>query len=111
MDVAAMGSFADKQECTVIENNLMHGFWAEGDYVGIQRSFVYPDERLSLDRYVIVEPAETWQIFNWFQYFTPESLQQELESAGFAVDHMSGSLTGEPLQVDGDFIGVIASAK
>lgn len=111
MDVAAMGSLAEKEECTLIEHNLMHGFWAEGDYVGIQRSFVYPDECLSLDRYVIVEPDEIWQVFNWFQYFTPTGLQRELETAGFAVDNMSGGLTGEPLQADGEFIGVIASLK
>jgi SAM-dependent methyltransferase len=109
MDVAGMGSLAAKQECTLIENNLMQGFWAEGDYVGIQRNFVYPDECLSLDRYVIVEPAETWQVFNWFQYFTPESLREELVSAGFSVEQMYGGLRGEPLETDGDFIGVIAS--
>jgi SAM-dependent methyltransferase len=108
MDVAGMGSLAGKEECTLIEDNLMYGFWAKGDYVGIQRSFVYPDECLSVDRYVIVEPTETWQVFNWFQYFTPASLQKELEFAGFAVDQMFGGLTGEPLETDGDFIGVIA---
>jgi len=108
MDVAGMGSLANKEECTLIEKNLMYDFWAKGDYVGIQRSFVYPDECLSVDRYVIVEPFETWEIYNWFQYFTPTSLQKELESAGFAVDKMFGGLTGEPVQADGDFIGVIA---
>lgn len=111
MDVAGMGSLTHKKECTLIEKNLMYGFWAEGDYVGIQRSFVYPDECLSVDRYVIVEPAETWQVFNWFQYFTPADLQKELESAGFAVDQMFGGLTGEPLETDGEFIGVIAISK
>ena len=111
MDVAGMGSLANKEECTLIESNLMNGFWAEGDYVGIQRSFVYPDECLSVDRYVIVEPAGTWQVFNWFQYFTPADLQKELGSAGFAVEQMFGGLRGEPLQADGDFIGVIASMR
>ncbi len=109
MDVAGMGSLAGKEECTHIEDHLMGGFWSEGDYVGIHRAFVYPEEHLSLDRYMIVEPHETWQIFNWFQYFAPESLQAELNSAGFAVDLMVGELTGEPLKTDGDFIAVIAS--
>lgn len=108
MDVAGMGSLAAKQECTLIESGLMHGFWAEGDYVGIQRSFVYPDECLSLDRYVIVEPTETWQVFNWFQHFTPERLRAELVAAGFSVEHMSGGLRGEPLETDSELIGVIA---
>jgi len=109
MDVAGMGSFEAKEECTLIENKLMHGFWAEGDYVGVQRSFIYRDECLSVDRYVIVEPTETWQVFNWFQYFTPDRLQKELSAAGFYVEHMSGGLKGEPLDANGDYIGVIAS--
>lgn len=108
MDVAGMGSLAKKEECTLIEDNLMYGFWAAGDYVGIQRSFVYPDERLSVDRYVIVEPSETWEIYNWFQYFSAGDLQRELVAAGFVVDEMYGNLLGEPLRENGDYIGVIA---
>jgi len=110
IDVAGMGLLTGKEECTVIDNQLMNGFWAKGDYVGIQRSFVYPDERLSLDRYLIVEPNETWQIFNWFQHYTPESLQAELHHAGLSVVQMLGDLTGKPLEPGGDFIGVIAGA-
>ena len=110
MDAAGMGSFEGKEESTVLENNLMFGFWAEGDYVGIQCSFVYPDEHLSLDRYMIIEPTETWQIFNWFQHYTPESLQAELHHAGLSVVQMLGDLTGKPLEPGGDFIGVIAGA-
>ena len=108
IDVAGMGLLTGKEECTLIEDQLMNGFWAKGDYVGIQRTFVYPDERLSLDRYLIVEPNETWQIFNWYQHYTPESLQSELRHAGFADVKMVGDLTGKPLEIDGDFIGVIA---
>lgn len=108
IDVAGMGLLTGKEECTLIDDQLMNGFWAKGDYVGIQRTFVYPDERLSLDRYLIVEPNETWQIFNWYQHYTPESLQAELRRAGFADVKMVGDLTGKPLEIDGDFIGVIA---
>ena len=109
MDAAGMGSFEGKEETTLLENNLMFGFWAEGDYVGIQCSFVYPHEHLSLDRYMIIEPSETWQIFNWFQHFTPEELQVELNAAGFTIDQLAGDLTGTPLESDSDYIGVIAS--
>ena len=109
IDVAGMGLLGRKEECTVIDNQLMNGFWASGEYVGIQRSFVYPEDNVSLDRYLIIEPNETWEIFNWFQYFTPEILQQELNSTGFVVDQMVGGLTGVPLNEGNDFIGVIAS--
>jgi len=110
IDVAGMGLFTGKEECTRIEDRLMDGFWAEGDYVGIQRTLVYPEEHLTLDRYLIVEPNETWQIFNWMLHYTPESLQAELRRAGFAVVKMVGELTGKPLKTHGDSIGVIASA-
>jgi SAM-dependent methyltransferase len=108
-DVAAIGSFAQKEDVTIIQDKLMGGFWAPGDYVGIQRTFVYPEERLSLDRYLIVEPSETWQIYNWFQYFTPESIEAELQNAGLEIDQMVGDLSGAPLKQGSDFIGIVAS--
>ena len=108
LDVAGIGSFEQKEEVTVIDNRMMGGFWAAGDYVGIQRTVVYAEQFLSLDRYVIVEPGETWQIYNWLQYFTPESIEAELQSAGFEIDQMVGDLTGVPLQPKSDFIGVVA---
>jgi SAM-dependent methyltransferase len=110
LDVAGIGSFDQKDETTLIQDKLMSGFWAAGDYVGIQRSFVYPEECLSLDRYVIVEPSETWQIYNWFQYFTPDSIEVELQGAGFEIDQLVGDLTGVPLQPKSDFIGIVAGA-
>ena len=111
MDALGMGSFVAKEEHTLIENNLMNGFWSGRDYVGIHRAFIYPEEHLSLDRFIIVEPNETWQVFNWFQYFTPESLQAELTAAGFVVDQMVAGLTGETMKDDSDLIGVIASVS
>ncbi len=110
-DVAATGAFSDREGATRIENQLMDGFWAEGEYVGIQRTFVYPEAFVSLDRYVIVEPDTTWEIFNWMQYYTPKRLRTELNDAGFEVLEMVGGLAGEPLGKDGSIIGVIACLK
>ena len=109
-DIAGIGSFDQKQEATIIEEKMMDGFWAPGQYVGIQRTFVYAEQHLSLDRYVIVEPGETWQIYNWFQYFSPESIEVELQAAGFEIDQVVGDLTGAPLQPTGDFLGIVARA-
>jgi len=110
LDVAGTGSFATKEETTVIEHKLMGGFWSPGDYVGIQRTFVYPTELLSLDRYLIVEPSETWQVYNWTQHFTLEGIEAELRNAGFHIDEMAGDLSGTPLEPESDLIGIVASA-
>lgn len=109
IDVAGLALLKSKEEVTLIEDQLMGGFWSGGDYVGIQKSFIYPAQNLSLDRYVIIEPGETWQVYNWFQHFTPESIAAELKEAGFAVTQMVGDLSGEPLTKDGDLIGIIAN--
>ncbi|MCU7855135.1 MAG: class I SAM-dependent methyltransferase, partial [Candidatus Thiodiazotropha sp. (ex Lucinoma borealis)] len=71
IDVTGTGLLKSKQEVTFIEDRFMSGFWAAGHYVGIQKSFIYEEQYLALDRYIIVEPSETWQIYNWFQHYTP----------------------------------------
>ncbi len=111
IDVAGMGQFNNKDEITLIEDRLMGGFWSAGEYVGIQKSFLYQDQSLSLDRYVIIEPNETWQVYNWFQHYTPKSIEAELQEAGFNFTKMVGDLTGEQLTADGDLIGIIACAS
>ena len=111
VDVAGIGSFTSKEEVTIIEHNLMEGFWSAEDYVGIQRTFIYPDDYLTLDRYLIVQPSDIWQIYNWTQHFTPVSIETELQSAGFRIDQMAGDLNGTPLEPESDLIGIIASAE
>ncbi|MCP3663955.1 MAG: hypothetical protein GY696_15940 [Gammaproteobacteria bacterium] len=78
--------------------------------MGIQQTFIYQEQHIALDRYIIVEPSETWQIYNWFQYFKPQMIEEELRKSGFVVTSMVGDLTGTPLISDGDLIGVIASS-
>ncbi len=108
LDVPGMGMLKVREESTQIEDRLMGGFWAEGDYVGIQKTLIYEAERLVLDRYAIVEPGQTWQIYNWAQHYTPEAITAELHDAGFVVTEMAGDLTGAALATESDAIAVIA---
>lgn len=108
IDLYGPGSFEAVDDHIEIEEQLMFGFFAEGDYVGIHRTDVYEDDWLSLDRFFIVEEDQTWQIFNWAQYYSPESAAAELAEAGFMVNAMTGGLDGEPLEDDSKTIGVIA---
>lgn len=110
-DVAGVASFRDKTESSLVEKRLMNGFWAEGEYVGLRRSFIYPEISLALDRYMILEPDETWEIFNWFQHFTPVSIEAELDQAGFEVEVMTDSLAGEKLTTESEVFGIIARKK
>jgi SAM-dependent methyltransferase len=109
MDVVAASAFKQTHEQLAIEENLMAGFWSDKDYVGIHRTWLYEDLMLSLDHYVIVESADQWEVLNWMQYFSPDQLVGELKDAGFIVDVLAGSLTGEALADAGPEIAVIAA--
>ena len=109
LDVATQSAFSALRESVRIEDRLMNGFWALGPYVGVRQVFLYPDDHVSLDRYLIAEPNDSWEIYNWFQHYSPASLTAELQAAGFSVDTLVGSLTGDALAIDSECIGVIAS--
>ncbi|MBT8055522.1 MAG: methyltransferase domain-containing protein [Xanthomonadales bacterium] len=108
LDVYGPGAFDAVGEQIEIEDRLMNGFFSPQDYIGIHKTDVYEEERLSLDRFLIVEPTETWQIFNWSQYFSPETAADELAEAGFSISVMTGGLDGSALAPDSKTLGLIA---
>ena len=108
VDLYGPGAFDAVGEHIEIENGLMFGFFAPGEYIGIHKTDVYEDDWVSLDRFVVVEPGESWQIFNWAQYYTPDSAAAELGEAGFMVKVITGGLDGEPLDDDSKTLGLIA---
>ncbi|MCB2205828.1 class I SAM-dependent methyltransferase [bacterium] len=108
LDALGMGSFSAKRETTAIEHRLMNGFWSEKDYIGLQRTLLYSDDAVSLDHYVIIEPGEHWEIYNWLQHFTPDHLADELEQAGFSIEAVNASLAGDALTDTSETIAVIA---
>nr|CRH06432.1 conserved protein of unknown function [Candidatus Magnetococcus massalia] len=110
LDLLTTAAFDAQQEVLQLEQGLMGGFWSAAPYVGGHKRTLYRDHALVLDRYLIVEPEERWQIFNWLQHFTPAMLERELAAAGFAVEQLRGSLTGEPWSVESPSMAVIAKA-
>lgn len=108
LDLYGPGAFDAVGEHLEFGERLMDGFFAPGDYVGVHKTDVYEDDWISLDRFLVVEPRETWQLYNWCQYYSPESAAAELSEAGFMVAVMTGGLDGQALADDNKTIGVIA---
>ena len=99
LDVYSIEAFAIKEERCEVEHNQLNHFWARDDYYALVASFVYPQERVSLDRYSIFEAnGQERTIYNWLQYFTPLELKQELTQAGFETVNLLADLTGKPYQ-------------
>ncbi len=63
----------------------MNGFWSARDYFAFQLTFRYDNEAVSLDHFIVIEEDRTWDVYNWLQYFSPDSIRGELKQAGFGT--------------------------
>ena len=95
LDVYSLSAFAEKQESSIYERNQLNGFWSADPYFGFVTSFKYDDEKVSLDKYTIVQKKGQREIYNWLQYFTPESLKREVHAAGLEIDSVLGDVAGD----------------
>ena len=107
-DVFSRPQFEGRTESVEFARRLMDGFWAPGDYFGFRATFLYDELSLALDRYRIVEPGRTRDIFNWLHYFTPEAAIAEAESAGFNVEGILEACDGTDWKGGPSEIAVIA---
>ncbi|MFD4371025.1 class I SAM-dependent methyltransferase [Streptomyces sp. NPDC058486] len=77
-DVDAAAAFAAVRERAAYAPGLMDGFWSDRPYVGFHHTYRYEWERVSLDKFDIVEADRRRTFFNWVRYFTPDELTTEL---------------------------------
>lgn len=96
LDVFSAARYASVREGCVIEDRLMDGFWAPGDYVGVHQTRCYDEVRVTLDRYVIVEPDRVRTVHAWLAHLTLEQARGELAQAGFDIVELHGDLAGAP---------------
>ncbi len=107
LDVYSLKAFADKQEGLVCEKDQLDGFWSADPYFATVASFKYDEEKVSLDKYTIVEEARQRDVYNWLQYFSPESLEREAVAAGLQVDEVYGDVAGSPYNADATEFAVV----
>ena len=96
LDVYSLNAFEHREEAVSYEENLLNGFWSPEKYYGFLTTFKYDDVSVVLDKYTIVEAKRTRTVYNWLQYFSPESLQSEFEKAGFTRHEFYGNVAGAP---------------
>ena len=107
-DVASVVALADVEETSAYAPRMMNGFWAAEPYFGFLNTFVYPDARVSLDRYEIVERDRSRTFWTWTQYFDVDSIGAELDEAGFTLAGVHGDVAGAPFAPTGHEFAVVA---
>lgn len=71
----------------------------------------FPRSTVVLDKYTIVESKQIRTIYNWLQYFSPESLQSEFEKAGFTQQEFYGNVAGAPFAESSSEFAIVAKRK
>lgn len=107
-DALSLAALANVEEASAYAPMLMDGFWSPQPYYGFLNTFVYPTERVSLDRYEIVEADRARTFCNWSRYYDPEDLAAELAAAGFVIADLLGSVAGDPYDPDASEFAVVA---
>ncbi len=108
LDVYSLSAFAEREEKAFYETNLLDGFWSPGKYYGFLNIFKYEKEKVILDKYTIIEKERTRAIYNWLQYFSPESLEREFTECGFAVEGFYSDVAGTPFSQESSEFAVVA---
>jgi len=109
LDVYSLEAFDQREEVAAYEVNLLNGFWSPNKYYGFLNSFKYDEEKVTLDKYTIVESGRTRTVYNWLQYFAPKDLAKEFRDAGFSVEGFYSDVTGAPYDPKSGEFAVIAT--
>ncbi|WP_026380653.1 class I SAM-dependent methyltransferase [Afifella pfennigii] len=109
-DVSTTPQFAERREVVTYARRPMGDFWSPDDHFGFQTTFLYDEEKIALDRYLIVGPERQFEIFNWIQYFDPETISEELREAGLVIEEKLSVRTGEPWTPEADELALISRA-
>jgi SAM-dependent methyltransferase len=108
LDVCSLAQFESKKEQTVCEANLLGGFFSANDYFGFLSTFKYDSERVSLDKYTIVERRGVRYFYNWLQHYGVDELTAELRENGFAVQEVYSNVAGDPHEAESPVLAVVA---
>ena len=109
LDVYSMVAFDQRKEGALYEMNQLNGFWSPNRYYGFLNTFKYMESNVVLDKYTIIEPGRTRQVYNWLQHFTPEALESEFVEAGFVMKGTYSDVAGTPYDQKSSEFAAIAN--
>ena len=108
LDVYSLNSFNQKEESASYELNQLNGFWSVDDYYCFVNTFKYDKEKVTLDKYTIIEESRKRIVYNWLQYFNRDSLRNEFEENGFKVAELYSDVAGKTFTSESIEIAIVA---
>jgi SAM-dependent methyltransferase len=111
LDVYSLNAFEQKKELSTYEPNLLACFWSSNDYYGFLNTFKYDTDKVTLDKYTIIEPDRIRTIYNWLQYFSPKDIEREFAKCGFIVESLYSDVAGAIYDQHSSEFAIVAKKK
>ena len=108
LDVHSLNVFNKRDEVVTYEYNQLDHFWAAENYYGFLNTFKYGKEKVTLDKYTIIEEKRTRVVYNWLQYFSQDSLREEFEENGLEATEFYADVAGSAFSPDSPDMAVVA---
>jgi len=108
LDVHSLITFNAITAKAIYERNLMNRFWSPNDYFGFLNTYKYEAEKVTLDKYTIIEENRTRVFYNWLQHFSRESLKKEFEGGGFTVEDFYSDVCGTLFSENSQDMAIVA---
>jgi len=108
LDVHSLNTFDNREESSTYERNQLNKFWAPGDYYGFLNILKYDKEKVTLDKYTIIEESRIRVVYNWLQYFSQDSLRKEFEDSGFKAEEFYSDVAGAAISSESPDIAIVA---
>jgi hypothetical protein len=108
LDVHSLNAFNKRAESATCELNQLNGFWSPEDYYCFVNTFKYEKDKVTLDKYTIIEESRKRVVYNWLQYFSKASLTEEFEENGFKVEEIYSDVAGKAFHSESTEFAVVA---
>ena len=107
MDVCTDRMYQKIEENTSLQSFKRDGFWSARHHYVFKSTFKYDINRVSLDKYTIVEKAKTFEIYNWLKHFTLKELKEEFKESGLEIADAYSDVTGTPYDKASEVMAVV----
>ena len=108
LDVYSLTAFGRVLEKATYKPDLLNGFWSPNTYYGFLNTFKYEEEKVTLDKYTLIEASRRRTVYNWLQYFSPEALEREFTECRLTVEELYSDVAGSPFHSESREFAIVA---
>jgi SAM-dependent methyltransferase len=107
-DVPSMAAYQSRMDASSAKwYTSDSGFWRPNRHFVLQDTLFYPEWNALCDRYIVLDDDGTKAYRVWQTFFSPNSIQTELEENGFRVEATLSNLRGDAYDAFSSEMGVL----